>query len=219
MSKKEAFVIKVAIVDDQPLLVQGLSMMVNQQDDMEILWTASHGGEAVFKAETAKPNVILMDLRMPQMNGVKATEAILKLSPDIKILILTTFMEDEEIYESMKLGACGYLLKDATPETILEAIRKVILGGTVIEPQVASKLIKHLKHDIEGTSEALSQLTGRELEIARGISQGLSNKEIANDLFVSEGTVKNHLTNILEKLSLRDRTQLAIFILKNDHSS
>ena len=125
-------------------------------------------------------------------------------------------MEDDEIYESMKLGACGYLLKDAIPETIMDAIRKVVLGGTVIEPLVASKLIKHLKHDVEGYTELLSQLTPRELDIARGISQGLSNKEIANELFVSEGTVKNHLTSILEKLSLRDRTQLAIYILKND---
>ncbi len=208
--------IKVAIVDDQPLLVQGLSMMIDLQGDMEVLWTANQGLEAVYKSENAKPDVILMDLRMPQMNGVKATEKILGQFPDIKILILTTFMEDDEIYESMKLGACGYLLKDAIPETIMDAIRKVVLGGTVIEPLVASKLIKHLKHDVEGSTELLSQLTPRELDIARGISQGLSNKEIANELFVSEGTVKNHLTSILEKLSLRDRTQLAIYILKND---
>ena len=208
--------IKVAIVDDQPLLVQGLSMMIDLQGDMEVLWTANQGLEAVYKSENAKPDVILMDLRMPQMNGVKATEKILGQFPDIKILILTTFMEDDEIYESMKLGACGYLLKDAIPETIMDAVRKVVLGGTVIEPLVASKLIKHLKHDVEGSTELLSQLTPRELDIARGISQGLSNKEIANELFVSEGTVKNHLTSILEKLSLRDRTQLAIYILKND---
>ena len=208
--------IKVAIVDDQPLLVQGLSMMIDFQVDMEVLWTANQGLEAVYKSESSKPDVILMDLRMPQMNGVKATEKILIQFPDIKILILTTFMEDDEIYESMRLGACGYLLKDATPETIMDAIRKVVLGGTVIEPLVASKLIKHLKQDVEGSVELLSQLTHRELEIARGISQGLSNKEIANELFVSEGTVKNHLTSILEKLCLRDRTQLAIFMLKND---
>lgn len=208
--------IKVAIVDDQPLLVQGLSMMIDLQGDMKVLWTANQGLEAVYKSENAKPDVILMDLRMPQMNGVKATEKILGQFPDIKILILTTFMEDDEIYESMKLGACGYLLKDAIPETIMDAVRKVVLGGTVIEPLVASKLIKHLKHDVEGSTELLSQLTPRELDIARGISQGLSNKEIANELFVSEGTVKNHLTSILEKLSLRDRTQLAIYILKND---
>mgnify|MGYP004702109307 CR=1 FL=1 len=208
--------IKVALVDDQPLLVQGLSMIIGLQEDMVIHWTASNGREAVFKSVSSKPDVILMDLRMPEMNGVRATEAILSQDSSIKVLILTTFMEDDEIFESMKMGASGYLLKDATPETIVDAIRKVVSGGTVIEPLVASKLIKHLKRETEVHLDVLLTLTTRELEIARGIAQGMSNREIANDLFVSEGTVKNHLTNILEKLSLRDRTQLAIFVLKND---
>ena len=208
--------IKVALVDDQPLLVQGLSMIIGLQEDMVIHWTASNGREAVLKSVSSKPDVILMDLRMPEMNGVRATEAILSQDSSIKVLILTTFMEDDEIFESMKMGASGYLLKDATPETIVDAIRKVVSGGTVIEPLVASKLIKHLKRETEVHLDVLLTLTTRELEIARGIAQGMSNREIANDLFVSEGTVKNHLTNILEKLSLRDRTQLAIFVLKND---
>jgi len=209
--------IRVAVVDDQPLLLQGLSMIVSAEPDMEMCWTAGNGAEALFKVAESKPDLILMDIRMPVMNGVLATEQIKATDPNIHILILTTFMEDDDIFESLKLGASGYLLKDATPETIVEAIRKAMAGGTVIEPQVASKLLKHLKsnHDSKH-DEIIEKLTSRELEIARAIADGLSNKEIASNLFVSEGTVKNHLTNILEKLELRDRTQLAIVIIKND---
>lgn len=207
--------IKIAIVDDQVLLVKGISMIVSTSNDMEVIWTANNGEEALFLADQNTPDVILMDIRMPIMDGVEATKQIKSKFPDTKVIILTTFMEDDEIYLSMKFGASGYLLKDASPEQILEAIRNAMIGGTIMAPPVASKLVKQLDRSQASHSTHLEILTSREAEIALLISDGLSNREIADQLFVSEGTVKNHLTNILEKLNLRDRTQLAIYILKN----
>lgn len=209
--------IKIALVDDQPLIIQGLNMIIDAQVDMSVVWTASNGEEAIFKCASQCPDVVLMDIRMPVMNGVAATERIKEIHPECHIIILTTFMEDDDIFESLKFGASGYLLKDATPETIIEAIRKAVSGGTIIEPHAASKLLKHLKSKGDSDKQAIiDKLTTRELEIAKGIADGLSNKEIAMRMFVSEGTVKNHLTSILEKLNLRDRTQLAILMIKND---
>lgn len=207
----------IAIVDDQPLLVQGLSMIVNAQSDMSVIWTAKDGEEACFKVAQEQPDVVLMDIRMPVKNGVEATAFIKSAYPDVHVIILTTFMEDDEIFDSMKHGASGYLLKDAPPESIIEAIRAAQTGGTSIEPQVASKLIKQLKPSTENTTNLIGDLlTQREIEIGRAIAQGLSNREIASALFVSEGTVKNHLTHILEKLGLRDRTQLAIYFIRRE---
>lgn len=207
--------IKIAIVDDQVLLVKGISMIVSTSNDMEVIWTANNGEEALFLADQNTPDMILLDIRMPIMDGVEATKQIKSKFPDTKVIILTTFMEDDEIYLSMKFGASGYLLKDASPEQILEAIRNAMIGGTIMAPPVASKLVKQLDRSQASHSTHLEILTSREAEIALLISEGFSNREIADQLFVSEGTVKNHLTSILEKLNLRDRTQLAIYILKN----
>ncbi len=206
---------KIAIVDDQVLLVKGISMIVSTTSDMEVIWTANNGEEALFFADQNVPDVVLMDIRMPIMDGVEATKQIKLRFPNTKVIILTTFMEDDEIYLSMKFGASGYLLKDASPEQILEAIRNAMTGGTIMAPHVASKLVKQLDRSQTPNFSFLEALTVRESEIAILISDGLSNREIADQLFVSEGTVKNHLTSILEKLSQRDRTQLAIYILKN----
>ncbi|MBF4693127.1 response regulator [Fusibacter ferrireducens] len=208
--------IKVAIVDDQKLIRNGLVMMVNLQSDMQVVWTADHGKEALLKVASSQPDIILMDIRMPEMNGVEATALIKKDYPETKVLVLTTFNEDDYIFETLKAGASGYLLKDVPPEELLDGIRKAIKGGTVIEPNVASKMVKNLSRIDENTqNEIRMKLTPREFEIAKMISEGLSNKEISELLFLSEGTVKNHLTNVLEKLKLRDRTQLAILMLKN----
>lgn len=209
--------IKVAVVDDQPIIVDGLSMIINFQEDMKVIWTAKGGGEALLKVEANKPDIILMDIRMPEMDGVEATKKIKEKYEDVKILILTTFNEDSYIFETLKHGSSGYLLKDIPPEEIINGIRAAITGGTVIEPSVASKLVKGIKNINKDINRgALDILTERELEIARLISEGFSNKEIGNKLFLSEGTIKNNITSILNKLDLRDRTQIAIFVIKNE---
>lgn len=213
--------IKVAIVDDQALLIQGLKMIVEENEEMSVLWTAENGEQALHMCQTALPELILMDIRMPQMNGVEATAHIKKAFPHVKILVLTTFNEDDYIIGALKEGASGYLLKDATPEQIIEAIQTISSGGMMLGPEVTPKLVDKLMGKSEGAgskereySIKLAQLTQKEQDVAHWVSEGFSNKEIAELMFISEGTVKNHLTRILEKLDLRDRTQLAIYILK-----
>lgn len=206
---------KIAIVDDQKLWLSGLKMILSASPQLEVIWTAENGEVAVFLTGEQKPDVVLMDIRMPVMDGVTATKAILKAHPEVKILVLTTFDDDAYIYEMLKYGASGYLLKESEPEAIIKAIETVFMGGLVMDPAIASKVISHmapLKSEAHGWAEKLSL---REREIAEAISKGLNNKEIAELLFVSEGTIKNHLTSILEKLALRDRTQLAIWVLKH----
>ena len=210
--------IKVAVVDDQPIIVDGLSMIIDFQKDMKVIWTAGNGEEAFMKIKVEVPDLMLMDVRMPHMNGVEATKKIKEKYSNVKILILTTFDEDSYIFDTLKYGSNGYLLKDMPPEEIISSIRKVIDGGTVIEPTVASKVVKNIKDNLGNDlrDEAIKILTDREIEIARLIADGLSNKEIGNKLFLSEGTIKNNITSVLNKLDLRDRTQIAIFVIKND---
>ncbi len=208
--------IKIAVVDDQNLIVNGLRMMIEAQEDMEVVWTAGNGLEAQTKVGVCQPDIILMDIRMPEANGVEATKHILESHPEVKILVLTTFNEDAYIFDTLKAGASGYLLKDSPPSELMDSIRKVIKGGIVIEPVVATKVVHQINAaDIGQGREIIEKLTARELEIAKMISQGMSNREISDAIFLSEGTVKNHLTSILEKLNLRDRTQLAIIMLKS----
>lgn len=206
---------KIAIVDDQKLWLSGLKMIISASPQLEVIWTAENGEVAVFMTGEQKPDVVLMDIRMPVMDGVTATKAILKAHPEVKILVLTTFDDDAYIYEMLKYGASGYLLKESEPETIIKAIETVFMGGLVMDPAIASKVISQMAPLKPETHAWADNLSLREKEIAEAISKGLNNKEIAELLFVSEGTIKNHLTSILEKLELRDRTQLAIWVLKH----
>jgi DNA-binding NarL/FixJ family response regulator len=209
--------IKVLIADDQVLMVQGLSMILSQETSIEVVGTASNGEEAVAFCKHHPVDVVLLDIRMPVMDGVEATLKIKEINEEIKILVLTTFNDDAYIFGSLKNGASGYLLKDALPEDILQGILTVHQGGTLINPEVATKVVKRLSSAApeEPPDPRLNELTGREKEICHLLTLGHNNKEISNLLYISEGTVKNNITRILDKLGIRDRTQLALFAVKN----
>jgi len=212
--------INIMIVDDQSIVLQGLKMILNTFEDINVVATAENGLEACQSMSIYKPDVILMDIKMPIMNGVEAVEKIKSEHEDVKIIILTTFNDDEYIYEGIKNGANGYLLKDTSPAEIAEGIRTVHDGGSLIEPHVATKLLSKFSEMASGTvmngSRVELNLTNRERDIVHLVGEGLNNQEIGEALFISTGTVKNNITRILDKLELRDRTQLAILAVKNN---
>jgi DNA-binding NarL/FixJ family response regulator len=213
--------IRVLLVDDQEIMVRGLRMILESEDGIEVVATAGNGEEACRLCRAARPDVVLMDVKMPVLNGVEATARIKRECPGVKVLILTTFNDDEYIFEALKEGASGYLLKDASPDTIAGAIRAVHRGGAPIQPEVASRVVARFSSLAASAAareirdERVGLLTEREREIAGLVGRGLNNREIAGRLFLSEGTVRNHVSNILNKLELRDRTQLAIFALRH----
>ena len=213
--------IKLLLADDQDILTQGLKLILGAEEDIEIVGIANNGKKAYELCRIRKPDVVLMDIQMPEVNGVEATAMITKEFPHIKIIVLTTFNDDEYIYDALKNGASGYMLKDTSPEEILKAVRTVYNGGALIQSEVAVKVIDKFsqlaKETVDKHIEPKAELlTDREIEVCRLIAEGRNNKEIANELFLSQGTVKNHITKVLLKLDLRDRTQLAIFTIKND---
>lgn len=211
--------IKVGIVDDHEVLRKGLELLLNNKEDIKIVFTASNGKEGVKKCSIYKPDVVLMDIRMPIMDGVEAVKQIKAEMENVKIIILTTFNEDDYLFNSLKNGASGYLLKEASPDEIAEGIRIVYNGGALLKPDITVKIIDKLNKISTNNSEKIdsrvNDLTDREKDICKLIANGKNNKEISDELFLSEGTIKNHITNILNKIGLRDRTQLAIFTIKN----
>lgn len=205
--------IKVLIVDDQSLIREGLIMMLSLYDTVAIVGQVNNGQEAIEALGCVEIDLILMDIRMPVMDGVEATKIIKDMYPEIKVLILTTFNEDEYIFEGLKNGADGYLLKDISSEELVKSIETVFRGNILLQADIAKKMIDSIYKKDEGLNEDnLKDLTKREYEIALLVGEGKSNKEISNKLFITEGTVKNHVTKILDKLELRDRTQLAVLI-------
>jgi len=208
---------RVIIVDDQELMRQGLTMILSRDEGIEVVAQGSNGLEAVTLCDTHQPDVVLMDIRMPEMNGVEATKAIKAKHPQIQILILTTFNDDSFIFGSLKNGASGYLLKDAAPEEILKGIHTVYEGGSLMNPDVAAKVVQKLNEEktMRSVDNRINDLTDRETDICHHLGEGHNNREIGEILFISEGTVKNNITRILDKLDLRDRTQLALFAVKN----
>ncbi len=208
--------IRLMLVDDQTLIRQVLASLLSLEDDFEVIGQAGHGQEAVSLADTLRPDMILMDIRMPIMDGVAATKLVKEKHPDIKVLVLTTFDEDEYIVKAMQSGASGYLLKDAPTEQLAAAIRSVHCGFTQLGPTIAPKLFSKLSSaSNEPKEDVHSMFTGRELEILKLLGQGKSNKEIAQSLYITEGTVKNHITKILAQLNVRDRTQAALWAQQN----
>mgnify|MGYP000930038476 CR=1 FL=1 len=205
--------IKVLIVDDQSLVREGLCLMLSMYDNIKLVGEATNGKEAVEFLTEKEVDLILMDIRMPVIDGVEATKIIKAKYPLIKIIILTTFNEDEYIIKGIKNGADSYLLKDISSKDLVKAIETVYSGNTLFQPDIIKKIIN--KVDNSAPDISFQSLTRREKEIAVLVSEGKTNKEIAELLFITEGTVKNHMSNILDKLAVRDRTQLAILVKKN----
>ncbi|WP_315789347.1 response regulator transcription factor [Fischerella sp. JS2] len=207
--------ITVLLVDDQNLIRQGLKALLELEPDLEIVGEAENGEAAINLIENLHPDVVLMDIRMPIMDGVAATREIHKRFPNIQTLVLTTFDNDEYVTAALQNGAMGYLLKDTPSEELAVAIRAVHKGYTQLGPGIVKKLLTQFPPVVPNNSPSpppsLADLTPREKEVLRLIATGATNKEIAQQLYISEGTVKNHVTNILNRLNLRDRTQAAIF--------
>jgi len=205
--------IRILIVDDHELVRQGLVALLSVKPGVEVVGQAGDGVEAIDLANSLKPDIILMDLLMPRKNGIEATREIKTDNPDARILIITSFAEDENVYQAIKSGALGYLLKDSSPGELMQAIHDVCEGRMSLHPNIALKLIEELNRPIESPATD-EPLTEREVEVLKLVAKGRSNQEIAEKLVVSERTVGAHVSNILSKLHLANRTQAALYALR-----
>lgn len=212
--------IKVLIADDQELIRASLKIVLGADEKIEVVDTVSNGKDVLKSVKINKPNVILMDIRMPEMDGVQCTKVIKESYPDIKIIVLTTFDDDEYIFDALKYGASGYLLKGVSVKELVNGIHTVASGGAMINPDIAGKVVKLFSKLAQGNlgikvnKKNVESIGKTEWKVIKQIGRGLSNKEIAQVLFLSEGTVRNYLSQILNKLDLRDRTQLAIWAVE-----
>ncbi|MEJ1973410.1 MAG: response regulator transcription factor [Lacunisphaera sp.] len=207
--------LRLLLVDDQSLFREALRTLLALQPDFEIVAEAENGERAVALARVHRPDVVLMDLRMPVMGGVEATRRVLTVLPATRVVVLTTFEEDEEIFEALRAGAVGYLLKACSADKLCESVRAAAKGASVLEPSVAAKMMAELNRLSVKTGKKPAQaladpLSDRELAVLRLLANGCSNKEIGAQLSITEGTVKNHMTNVLGKLGVLDRTQAAL---------
>ncbi|MDW0114154.1 response regulator transcription factor [Sporosarcina saromensis] len=206
--------IRVLLVDDHEMVRIGVSAYLQTQPDMEVVGEAVNGKEAVEKALALRPDIILMDMVMPEMNGAEATAAIIKQWPEAKIVIVTSFLDDDKVYPALEAGAISYILKTSNAKRIANAIRDTLKGQTVLEPEVTTKMMQKMR---TGTAHKLhDELTERELEILLLLAKGKTNQEIADELFIALKTVKTHVSNLLAKLEVQDRTQAVIYAFKND---
>ena len=210
--------IRVLIVDDHEIVRKGIRALLATKRDVQVIGEASNGAEAVDQAQALQPDVVLMDLMMPKVDGIQATQEITTALPGTRILVLTSFAADEQVFPAIKAGALGYLLEDSGPQELIQAIRQVYRGEPSLEPSVARKVLAELSHPAEKPLTP-DPLTARELDILRLIAQGQSNKEISEKLVIAEETVHTHVSNILSKLHLASRTQAALYALKEGIAS
>lgn len=207
--------ITVLIADDHSVVRQGVRVFLETQNEIEVIGEADSGEQAVEMCAEFAPDVVLLDLILPRINGVEATRQIKQVSPRSNVVILTSYHEDEYIVPAIKAGALSYLLKDVSPQELVEAVRKASCGEAVLHPQIAQKIIKGLRETDANQPNLLDELSKREREVLQLLAEGISNAEIATRLFISEKTVKSHVSNILSKLHLADRTQAAVFAWRN----
>ena len=210
--------LRILIVDDHALFRRGLQMVLKQEPDLDVVGEAGDGHEAVDKAQELMPDVILMDVRMPRRSGIEATQQIKDLLPHVKILMLTISDEEADLYDAIKAGASGYLLKEISIDEVADAIRSVWAGQSRISPSMAAKLLTEFaamsKRAEERQQLPAPRLTDREMEVLKLVAQGLNNRDIAKELFISENTVKNHIRNILEKLHLHSRMEAVVYAVR-----
>ncbi len=207
--------ITVLIADDHSVVRQGVRVFLETQNEIEVIGEADSGEKAVEICAEFAPDVVLLDLILPKINGVEATRQIKQVSPRSNVVILTSYHEEEHIVPAIKAGAVSYLLKDVSPNELIEAVKKASCGEAVLHPQIAQKLMKGLRETDANQSNLLDELSKRELEVLQQIAEGISNAAIAEKLFISEKTVKSHVSNILSKLHLADRTQAAVYAWRN----
>jgi NarL family two-component system response regulator LiaR len=210
--------IRVLIADDHAILRKGIRALLSTEPDIEVVGEAGDGAEALTQAEALLPDVILMDLVMPRMDGIEATQQVTRQQPGVQVLVLTSFAADDKVFPAIKAGALGYILKDTGPDDLVRAIRQVHRGEPSLEPEIARKVLFELAQPPK-QPPTLDPLTGRELEVLRLLAQGKSNREIAKDLVLAELTVRTHVSNILGKLHLANRTQAALYALKEGLAS
>ena len=207
---------KVLICDDQALIRDSLELLLKLEKDIEVVGHAQDGAEAVEQAERRQPDLVLMDLKMPGANGIEATRQIRARWPHIKVLVLTTYDDDEWVFDAIRAGAAGYVLKDTPRADVIKAVRGTAEGKSFVDPAVAGKLLSHVAgQQAQPATQITDKLTGREVDVLRLLARGFANAEIAAQLHLSEGTVRNHVSAILSKLEVMDRTQAAVLALRH----
>ncbi|MFZ5909802.1 MAG: response regulator [Chloroflexota bacterium] len=208
--------IKIIICDDQAVVRDGLELLLGLEKDLQVVGCVQDGAEAVELTTQRQPDLVLMDLKMPGMNGIEATRQIRAKFPEVKVLVLTTYDDDEWVFDAIRAGASGYLLKDTPREKVVEAIRGTVLGRSFVDPAVAGKLLEQVaSRQTQPASLLTEKLTEREADVLNLLARGLNNAEIARQLHLSEGTVRNHVSAILDKLGVSDRTQAAVIAIQH----